>query len=732
MQIVLHNISIMEKYSDNALQVAKLSDGRLAYTHHIHVSSHDALRLSATEFVEVHTHDGRTGVYVWRENRNIQKGQIELSMQQRKYLNVSVGEMLQVRPYSVRLEEYAAVVSLEANFARKKTDISRQYDAAQLRELFHANFDNQCLMFGHEMLLDVAGAPLQFTVKDVQRVPVDEDSGKTSNTRGFMLPKTTVIITAAPLCGLKLNATDPSRAVPFAPDFNFEKMGIGGLDRQFTTIFRRAFATRLYPPTVVAALGVRHIKGMLLHGPPGTGKTLIARKIGEMLKTREPKVVNGPEILNKYVGQSESNLRDLFADAEMEYTQKGDESELHLIIFDEIDAICKQRGSSGGGTGIGDSIVNQLLSKLDGVKQINNVLVIGMTNRKDMIDEALLRPGRLELHVEIGLPDKDGRLQILNIHTAQMRESKYLSSDVDLLLLAEQTKNYSGAELTGLIRSATSFALNRTVDPKTHKPDPSKISIMAADFASALAEIQPAFGAPQEQLARSLYNGIIPYSETFAETFAAAKLFIQQALTSTRTPLVSLILAGNAGSGKTAVAAALAQESEFLCVRVLSPENFIGITENTRVAKINQAFEDCYRSKSSLLIIDDLESFIEYVDVGPRFSNAVLQALIVLFRKHPPEGRRLVVIATTARRDLLADLGLASAASAVLTLPPISLGAEAAAVLRALEWEDHDLEKIRDGWTGKIEMKRLILLSERAKQMPGSRAENLLQLIKHT
>ena len=164
-------------------------------------------------------------------------------------------------------------------------------------------------------------------------------------------------------------------------------------------------------------LGIQHVRGILLYGPPGTGKTLIARQIGKMLNAREPKVINGPEVLNKYVGQSEENIRKLFADAEKEYKEKGDESGLHIIIFDELDAVCKQRGTSGGGTGVGDSVVNQLLSKLDGVDQLNNILLIGMTNRVDMIDEALLRAGRLEVHMEISLPDESGRAQILRRST---------------------------------------------------------------------------------------------------------------------------------------------------------------------------------------------------------------------------------------------------------------------------------------------------------------------------
>ena len=129
------------------------------------------------------------------------------------------------------------------------------------------------------------------------------------------------------------------------PDWNFEQMGIGGLDNEFNTIFRRAFASRVFPPDVIEQLGLDHVRGLLLYGPPGTGKTLMARQIGQMLNSREPKIVNGPEILDKYVGESEANIRKLFADAEEEQKRMGHNSGLHIIIFDEIDAICKARGS---------------------------------------------------------------------------------------------------------------------------------------------------------------------------------------------------------------------------------------------------------------------------------------------------------------------------------------------------------------------------------------------------
>ena len=141
-----------------------------------------------------------------------------------------------------------------------------------------------------------------------------------------------------------------------------------------------------------------------------------------------------------------SSIGELFADAEKEEQELGDASMLHIIIFDEMDAIMKSRGSTRDSTGVADSVVNQLLSKIDGVNSLNNILIIGMTNRKDMIDEAILRPGRLEVHIEISLPDEHGRQQIINIHTAKMRANKKISEEAvqNFPELARATKNFTG------------------------------------------------------------------------------------------------------------------------------------------------------------------------------------------------------------------------------------------------------------------------------------------------
>ena len=200
--------------------------------------------------------------------------------------------------------------------------------------------------------------------------------------------------------------------------------------------------------------------------------------------------------------------------ARLQYKEKGDESGLHIIIFDELDAVFKQRGSTNSGTGVGDTVVNQLLSKMDGVDQLNNILIIGMTNRIDMIDEALLRPGRLEVHMEISLPDENGRAQILNIHTSKMRTNGVMDEDVDLAELAALTKNFSGAEIGGLVKSATSFAFNRHVKVGTMagiSQDVENLMVNRADFMNALDEVHPAFGVSEEELQQVIQNGIIHY-----------------------------------------------------------------------------------------------------------------------------------------------------------------------------------------------------------------------------
>ena len=298
--------------------------------------------------------------------------------------------------------------------------------------------------------------------------------------------------------------------------FNFNELGVGGLDTEISNIFRRAFTTRLYPTAYLEKYGIHHVKGILLYGPPGTGKTLIARTLANALNVAEFKVVNGPELFDKFVGETERKIRDLFANAEKDQKENGDEAGLHVIVFDEIDSICKARGTVTSGTGVNDSAVNQLLTKIDGVDSLNDIIVIGMTNRKDLIDEAILRPGRLELHIEVSLPDEKGRLQIFNIHTKKMRENKVLDDDVDLPKLAKMTKNYTGADIESMVKLACSNALSQGVNYSNSKINFTKEhKVNMKNFEDAFAEIQPMFGLKTTDLENSIQFGMINYGENY-------------------------------------------------------------------------------------------------------------------------------------------------------------------------------------------------------------------------
>lgn len=625
-------------------------------------------------------------VFSARPVNGFPKGYISMSDPQRTWAGVAFTDDVKVQiydPFSQGGQAYLGSADIEVGFAGKKR-VETPYDQDDLGRTVIKNFENQMFAPGQKILMDHRSIPLILTVKTVQRVDLTSEKADLSSGRVETDPRARGILTrhteftffkdAQTGVNMKPSARKPAANSIIQPDFKFENMGIGGLDTEFSTIFRRAFASRIFPPGLVDKLGIQHVKGILLYGPPGTGKTLIARQIGKMLNAREPKIINGPEVLNKFVGQSEENIRKLFSDAEQEYKQKGEESGLHIIIFDELDAVCKQRGSGGGGgTGVGDSVVNQLLSKLDGVDQLNNILLIGMTNRLDMIDEALLRPGRLEVHMEISLPDEQGRVQILKIQTQRMRENNVMDHDVDLPELALMTKNFSGAEIAGLVKSASSFAFSRHVKVGTMagiNDDVVNMKVNGSDFHHALDEVKPAFGVSEEELSSRIQYGIIHHSPVINEILREGELFVKQVEQST--PLFSVLLHGPTASGKTALAARIAIDSGFPFIKLISPEDMVGYNEMAKVHHISKIFEDAYKSRTSVVVVDNIERIIDWVPIGPRFSNTVLQTLMVFLRKQPNKDRRLLVLATTTQRAVLKQLDVYNSFNSDIMVPNVN------------------------------------------------------------
>ncbi|NP_001090189.1 N-ethylmaleimide sensitive factor S homeolog [Xenopus laevis] len=702
------------------------------------------------QHVNVRTSPNHRYIFTVKTHHTILPGSIAFSLPQRKWAGLSIGQDVEVGVYTFdKTKQCIGTMTIEIDFLQKKSIDSNPYDTDRMAAEFIQQFNNQAFSVGQQLVFSFNDKLFGLVLKDIEAMDPSILKGEPSTGKrqkieaGLVVGNSQVVFEKADSSSLNLTGkskTRQDRQSIINPDWNFEKMGIGGLDKEFSDIFRRAFASRVFPPEIVEQMGCKHVKGILLFGPPGCGKTLMARQIGKMLNAREPKVVNGPEILNKYVGESEANIRKLFADAEEEQRRLGANSGLHIIIFDEIDAICKQRGSMAGSTGVHDTVVNQLLSKIDGVEQLNNILVIGMTNRPDLIDEALLRPGRLEVKMEIGLPDEKGRLQILHIHTARMREHSLLSGDVDVGELAQETKNFSGAELEGLVRAAQSTAMNRHIKATTKvEVDMEKaecLQVTRGDFFTSLGnDIKPAFGTNQEDYASYIMNGIIKWGDPVTRVLDDGELLVQQTKNSDRTPLVSVLLEGPPHSGKTSLAAKISEESNFPFIKICSPEKMIGFSETAKCQAIKKIFEDAYKSQLSCVVVDDIERLLDYVPIGPRFSNLVLQALLVLLKKAPPQGRKLLIICTTSRKDVLQEMEMLDAFSTTIRVPNIVTGEQLMEALELLGgFKDNERSVIAQQVKGKkvyIGIKKLLMLIEMSMQMdPEYRVSKFLALLK--
>ncbi|XP_064079732.1 vesicle-fusing ATPase 1-like isoform X2 [Macrobrachium nipponense] len=716
------------------MKVAKCPNEDLSFTNCVIVNENDfPLKV---KYVQVTADHGKTYIYTIRQDRGVKQGTMGFNAIQRKQALLSLDQEIRVEPYVHDPQtQLIGTLVVEADFLQKKSTTNEPYDTDHMSLSFKEQFARHGFTVGQPLVFKFQDKKtLSLTCKEIEAADPEAALGKKKDARkikfGVLQPNSSIIFEKSEGSFLILTGKAKVRSAHtslFSADWDFQKMGIGGLDDQFIQILRRAFASRVFPPEVTEQLGVKHVKGILLYGPPGTGKTLMARQIGKMLNAREPKIVNGPEILDKYVGESEANVRRLFAEAEEEERRMGPNSGLHIIIFDEIDAICKQRGSVAGNTGVNDTVVNQLLSKIDGVEQLNNILVIGMTNRKDMMDDALLRPGRLEIQVEIGLPDEQGRFDILQIKTSKMKQHNKLDRDVDLAEVAALTKNFSGAELEGLVKAASSSALKRYIHLGNKiEVDPDaidKLKITRSDFIYSLEnDVKPSLGTSDEVLAKFIERGIISWGGTH-ELVEKGLMFVKQAKSPETSDRLCLLLEGAPTAGTTALAAYLAKNSEFPFIKVINSRDMVGFMESSKCMRINKVFDDAYRSELSCIFMNDLEHLMGYSPIGPRYQSLVLDAMYSLLSASPPKGRKLLVICTSKRRSVLEELGLLSVFTAVIRVPYIAHQEDIKLVLeesQALSTEEVDsiMSHISDGKVF-VGVKKLLGLLDSMRVMKG-------------
>jgi transitional endoplasmic reticulum ATPase len=422
---------------------------------------------------------------------------------------------------------------------------------------------------------------------------------------------------------------------------------IGGLQDEVQKI-REMIELPLKHPEIFERLGVEAPKGVLLHGPPGTGKTLLAKAVANETEAQFLSI-GGPEIMSKFYGESEERLRELFKEAE--------ENAPSILFIDEIDSIAPKREEVTGE--VERRVVAQLLAKMDGLTSRGQVVVIGATNRPDALDPALRRPGRFDREIEIGVPDRGERLEILQIHTRGMP----LSEDVDLPRLADISHGFVGADLAALTKEAAMRALRRIL-PEIDLEAPSvpveilnKITVSQNDFMDAFMETEPS--ALREVLVEipdvrwSDVGGLQEVKEKLQEAVEWPLKYPDLFDHLKAQPPKGVLLHGPPGTGKTLLAKAVANESEANFILVKGPEflsKWVGESEKA----VRETFRKARQAAPCIVFFDELDSLTPMrgrgadSSVTERVISQLLNELDGL-----EELRGVVVIGATNRPDLI-------------------------------------------------------------------------------
>jgi len=440
---------------------------------------------------------------------------------------------------------------------------------------------------------------------------------------------------------------------------------IGGLGKELQKI-REMIELPMKSPELFKRLGIAPPKGVLLTGPPGTGKTLIAKAVanesGASFKT-----INGPEIMSKFYGESEQKLREVFDDAEKNAPS--------IIFIDEIDSIAPKRAEVTGE--VERRVVAQLLAVMDGLQTRGQVIVIGATNRPDDLDPALRRPGRFDREIALGVPDKKGRLEILQIHTRSMP----LEQGLDLEKLAAITHGFVGADLAALAREAAMKALRRAlphVDPETGDIPPdilNSLFVTQVDFEMALSEVSPS--ALREVLVEKPnvrwddIGGLEKVKAQLREAVEAPlkhpEVFSGMGI---RTPR-GIMLFGPPGTGKTLLAKAVATESEANFIAVKGPEFFNKYVGESEKA-VREIFKKARQVAPCILFFDEIDAILSAR--GTRDDSGVSQRIVNQFLAEVDGMQTLqnvLVIGATNRADMLDPAVLRPGRfDAVLFVPP--------------------------------------------------------------
>lgn len=425
---------------------------------------------------------------------------------------------------------------------------------------------------------------------------------------------------------------------------------IGGLGPQIQRI-REMIELPLKYPEVFERLGIEAPKGVLLHGPPGTGKTLIARAVANETEAYFTSI-SGPEVMGKFYGESEARLRGVFEDAQGNAPA--------IVFIDEIDAIAPKREEMGGEKQVERRVVAQLLSLLDGLRSRGKVIVIGATNIPNTIDPALRRPGRFDREIFIPIPDKNGRLEILQIHTRGMP----LAGDVDLERLASVTHGFVGADLEALAREAAMSALRRIL-PKIDFEMADipyetllKLEVTMDDFLEAMKEVEPSairevfVEVPDVQWED--VGGLDDIKEELKEAVEWPIKYSDIFKGIGTNPPKGILLYGPPGTGKTLLAKAVATESGVNFISIKGPEllsRYVGESERG----VREIFRKARQAAPAILFLDEIDGLVPRRGAAGSDSH-VTERVVSQFLTEMDgiEGLKgVMVLAATNRLDLV-------------------------------------------------------------------------------
>ncbi len=460
--------------------------------------------------------------------------------------------------------------------------------------------------------------------------------GTTPNAPSIITEETELVVNA--------KAVDISEEA--VPEVTYED--IGGLTEEVKKI-REMVELPLKHPEIFDKLGIEPPKGVLLHGPPGTGKTLLAKAVANESEAHFI-LLNGPEIMSKFYGESEKKIRDIFEDAEKNAPS--------IIFIDEVDAIAPKREEVQGE--VERRVVSQLLTMMDGLKSRGRIIVIGATNRVNSIDPALRRPGRFDREVEISVPDKRSRLNILKIHTRNMP----LHKNVGLEVLAGKTHGFVGADLSALTKEAAMNVLRKLLPELKLEDDEAipqevldKIVICAADFDDALKVVRPS--AMREVLVETpniSWEDVGGLDRTKEELKEAIEWPLKSPDSFKRLGIRApsgILLYGPPGTGKTLLAKAVANESESNFIHVKGP-SLLSMWVGKSEEGVRKVFERARQVSPCVIFFDEVDALASRrgMDMGAKVTERVLNQLLA--EMDGLEGLKdVTVIGATNRPDML-------------------------------------------------------------------------------